>query len=197
MNVYATFVEPALQKVRLRSVKTYVSSVSSYIADQPGLVLHSIEFNLKERTSVFLPMEHFLRVDSIPEQTIVNKVDHVDILWHIFLAMLHGRVETTNSTFASESHHVGWGLAVPILMSPVLSTCSHTGFGLIYDKYNTLVFGHRLNFLIESGSSDLVSIRTYWLNYDSTNGSVSLRDKIFDLFNTPVFFLKVGSFVWS
>ena len=111
--------------------------------------------------------------------------------------MLHGRVETTDAALASEGHHVGWSLAVPILMSPVLSTSSHTGFGFINDKYNTLVFGHGLNFLVESGSSDLVSIRTYWLNYDSANGSVSLRDEVFDLFNTSVFFLKIGSFVWS
>ena len=66
MNVYAAFVEPALQKVRLGSVKTYVSSVSSYIADQSSLVLHPIEFNFKERASVFLPVEHLLRVDSVP-----------------------------------------------------------------------------------------------------------------------------------
>ncbi len=111
--------------------------------------------------------------------------------------MLHSRVETTDSTLSSESHHVRGSLTVPVLMSPVLATCTHASFCLIHNENDSVVFGHSLNFFVKSGSCHLVFVRAYGFDDDGTNRSLLLGNQILDLLNAPVFLLEIPFFILS
>jgi len=145
-------------------------------------------------------MKQVFVINDFPYLPISQKFAHVNVLLErlvcchvgiIMDALINATIETIKITLATKSNKIRGLIAVkiPIIVSPILSTTTHSCFSLINNKGYSLFLSHLSQLPVEIWSGNLVPNTTDW--FDNNGSTFIVFENISCYINASCFFSDI------